>query len=95
MMSWWDTFSRNFFKNEKCEYVIIQPPNVPIYLIIIGMVGKYVSSGLVETLFEALTTGAVFTWAYLEIVSGESLFRRILGGLVMIYFFASRIIAAL
>jgi hypothetical protein len=57
----------------------------------VGFVGQLFSKGGVNTFFDLLFFGAAFAWGYLEIRYGESLFRKILGGCILILIFASRL----
>lgn len=85
------TMRDKLFQDNTGTYVVAQPPNIPMYLVFVGAAGQYVSGGVVQELFSILTAGAIFTWAFLEIVYGESFFRRILGTVVMILFFVGRV----
>ena len=87
--SWID----QIFQDNTGKYVIYQPPNLPIYLIIIGFLGELlVAAGPFHQMFSLLSFGAVFLWSYLEIRFGESLFRRVLGGAIMIAAFLTRLV---
>lgn len=87
----WRKLGDALFQDETGKYVAGQPPNIAVYLILAGFLGKSISSGLVYEFFDLLATGAVFAWAFLEIVYGKSVFRRILGSIVMIVFFVGRL----
>ena len=74
----------HFFKDSKGRIVILQRPNIPL----VGwLASKLLSlptqSYTLKSGFELLSTGFLFTWAYLEIISGDSYFRRVLGGAIM------------
>ena len=86
-------FLKKVFQDNTGKYVVGQPPNIPIILIIIGILGQIVSpeGSLFAEFFALLAFGAVFLWSYLEVVYGESLFRRILGGIVLILLFITRL----
>lgn len=47
--------------------------------------------GTVYNLLEVIGFGMLFTWAFLEITSGDSYARRILGGVVMAIIIANRV----
>jgi len=80
-------FLKYFFQDNTGKYAVAQPPNVPVYIIIITyLLLRVVPAGSMHGVLEAINSGAVFLWAYLEIVYGESLFRRILGVIVMTVF---------
>lgn len=85
------SLTRRLFQDNTGNYVVTQPPNIPIYLLVLGVIGRSVSSGAVEEFFSILASGAIFTWAFLELVYGESLFRRVLGAVVMTLHFVSGI----
>lgn len=80
------TFDRaaNFFKDDKGHVVLFSWPNIPLASwILFNLLSFLVSAGHTKTGFETLSTAALFTWAYLEITSGVSYFRRVLGAVVM------------
>jgi hypothetical protein len=69
-----------FYKDDQGNIVLWQAPNVPLW----GWIGCMVVSALVvsghlKTGFELLGSALLFTWAYLEITSGVTYFRRLLG----------------
>lgn len=74
-----------FFKDKDGKVVITQWPNIPI----IGWLAFKVLSMLIDSAnlknwFENLSLAFLFTFAYLEITSGASYFRRLLGLVVMV-----------
>ncbi|HTK39680.1 MAG TPA: hypothetical protein VL362_02340 [Patescibacteria group bacterium] len=87
----WRSLGRWVFQDETGKYVSAQPPNVSVYLIIAGYLGQSVTDGKLNDFFALLATGAVFTWALLEIMYGKSMFRRALGTVVMTVFFVGRL----
>lgn len=72
------------FQDNTGKYVIGQPPNVPVYLILAGVIGQSLARGAWHDGFQLLFYGAAFTWSYLEMRFGESGVRRVMGVLVMI-----------
>lgn len=81
------------FQDNTGKYIVAQPPNLPVYMMLIGIIGSYiVKSGKVHTLFDLLFFGAAFVWSYLEIRFGESGVRRLMGVVVMTGIFVSRLI---
>lgn len=75
-----------FFSDNTGKYVIGQPPNIPVYLIVLSFVIKnLLSEGWAYDLAAFIMSASVFLWAYLEIAYGESRFRRILGVIVMTF----------
>ena len=79
------------FQDNTGKYAVAQPPNIPVYIIVFSyLLGRIVANGPWHNLIEAVNSGAVFMWAYLEIVYGESVFRRVLGAGVMLLFSFSK-----
>lgn len=78
--------TNRWIKNKDGQTVFFQPPNAPI-LIWFGL--TVIKPLLPEnTMFYQIVTvvafGALFTWAWLEISSGVTYLRRLLGGIVMV-----------
>ncbi len=73
------------------KYVTIQPPNVLVYIMAIAFVAQFVSTGKFDTFFNLLFFGAAFAWSYLEIRFGESMIRRIMGVIVLVSIFLTRL----
>jgi hypothetical protein len=73
-----------FWKDKKGRVVIWQTPNVPL----IGwfaclLVSRIIGGGTFSSGMSYVSTAFLFTWAYLEIVSGDSYFRRLLGAFIL------------
>lgn len=74
-----------FFKDKDGAVVIWQWPNIPIIgWLVCATATRLIGAGAAQHLFAQLSTAFLFTWAYLEISSGASYFRRLLGGIVML-----------
>lgn len=74
----------NLFKNSAGKTVIWQFPNLPLWgWLITSLLAKIYKDSSVHSAFSSLTQAFLFTWSYLELRSGESLFRRILGAIVV------------
>jgi len=72
------------FKNKQGKKIVWQNPNFPLWGWILASVLGYVfKHGHVHNGFQYLGKAFLFTWAYLEIRSGESMFRRVLGIVIM------------
>jgi hypothetical protein len=86
---------RRFVSDSRGRMVIAQRPNAPI----IGWAVLLGASALVdEPMKPALrfvSHAFLFTWGYLELTQGDSPFRRTLGGGVLAYLVASRVLPAL
>jgi hypothetical protein len=71
---------------------IIQKPNLPL----IVWFGSYLVTKLPLTsqashFFGALSFGALFTWAWMEIFYGVNIYRRLLGLTVMIFIMVGKL----
>lgn len=74
-----------FVKNKQGSVVIWQFPNIPLWgWILCTLLALVLKHGHIHTGLHALAQALLFTWAYLELRSGESIFRRTLGGLVLV-----------
>ena len=75
----------SIIKTKNGKSIIAQKPNAPLiaWFIFFAAAKLPVSDQLVQ-LFDLLSFGAIFTWAWMEIFDGVNLFRRILGAVVVI-----------
>lgn len=67
------------------KVVIAQWPNVPLW-IYVAATGTRIAAqpqGTAGTVLEVVAGAAILVWSSLEIVDGESPFRRMLGGVVL------------
>lgn len=77
-----------FFRNpETGEIVVAQPPNPPLLVWLLATLVRVVLSpgGWMGTALSVLATVSIVIWAVLEIVRGDSPFRRVLGGVVLAF----------
>ena len=80
------TFVEKCYKNSEGKVVFAQSPNLPI---LVWATGKLLlllvptTSG-VHTPLTILTTGTLFTWAWLELFAGTTYLRRLLGFVVLV-----------
>ena len=74
---------QKFFKDKDGRVVIFQKPNVPIIVWAMSMVIARLTHGEVRDRFELLAFIALATWAVMEILWGTTLFRRLLGAVVL------------
>ena len=80
------------FQDNTGKYIVGQPPNVPVYLMLVGIIGSNLyAAGRAHTFFELIFFGAAFLWSYLEIRFGEAGVRRIMGVVVMLGIFVSKL----
>jgi hypothetical protein len=75
---------RKFFSDKDGRIVILQRPNVPLWIWMAMMVIGMLTKSTLHTVVSTVGTLAILVWAVLEISWGASPFRRTLGGLVML-----------
>lgn len=77
-------FVDRFMRDKNGSIVLMQFPNVPLLGWMLTAFVAYIvpSSGFSDG-FSGVSRGLLFVWAYLELTSGITYFRRILGGAVM------------
>ena len=85
------TLKELLFQDNTGKYIIGQPPNVLVYLMVAAVLGERLTSGVWADGFGLLFIGAAFTWSYLEIRFGESGIRRIFGAIILIALFMSHL----
>ena len=73
----------NFFRNDKGELVVFQPPNIPVIAATLLWVCSFLP-GVLGDICRVAAFGIGFAWAWLEATSGESHFRRLLGFVVAV-----------
>ena len=76
-----------FFRNpDTGELVLFQAPNLPLWIYLFATAARLIfePEGTPGTLLSFVTRVALVVWAVLEIVDGDSPFRRALGGTVLL-----------
>ncbi len=77
--------SKSFFKDKHGHIVIVSWPNIPLIgWIVFQVLAMIVTKGRIHTGSEALSMAFLYTWAYMEIMSGVNYFRRLLGLIVLV-----------
>jgi len=72
-----------FIRDKRGDVQILQFPNMPIIGWFICLIIAYMlPMGTAKNGFAALSTSFLAIWAYLEITSGRSYFRRSLGTII-------------
>ena len=80
------------FRDDKGEFVIIQPPNLPISIWFIASILKLVfPRGNLYTGLDFVAVGSLTIWSFLEIFQGVNYFRKGLGVVVLIGLIVSKI----
>jgi hypothetical protein len=73
------------FRDSQGTVIIVQPPNLPIWIWVAATSLKFVfTRGPVFEGLDAIAFGSLFTWAWLELFEGVNYFRRALGAIVLI-----------
>lgn len=74
-----------WFHDQAGNFVVFQRPNAPLITWVIARLASLVTPvGWPSRLADIVGFGALFTWSWLEAFAGESRFRRVLGGVVVI-----------
>ncbi len=78
-------FGRLFRNPETGELAIVQLPNIPLWIFIVATAGRLLlrPHGAVATAVSIVSGIAIVWWSIDEILRGDSLFRRMLGGVVL------------
>jgi len=80
----------NFIRNAKGDIVVWQNPNFALWAwIVLTILSKVISDGQLHDGFRLTAQAFLFVWAYMEIRTGESPLRRLLGGVVFASILAS------
>ena len=75
---------KSFFTNKNGVTVLAQPPNVPLIVwLVFTCIGFVLPAGVIKDVATLVALGSLFIWAAMEIISGASGFRRVLGAVVL------------
>ena len=86
------SFKDKCIKDENGNVIIGQSPNLPLKVAIAGFViGLVFDTGRIGVGVDAITFGAFFTWAWLEVFDGVNYLRRLYGFLVLVALVASKV----
>ncbi len=78
------SFWNKFWYDKNGKLAVVQFPNVPLSIwLACTIIAKVISEGRIYNGLSFLGTAALIVWAYLEIISGSSYFRRLLGATVL------------
>ncbi|MDB5176807.1 MAG: hypothetical protein JWN75_475 [Candidatus Saccharibacteria bacterium] len=75
----------SFFKDSHGNWAVIQFPN-PLLLtwLLLVIISMFITDTTIKSSINQLKDAVLFAWAYFEVTSGVSYFRRVLGGFIMI-----------
>lgn len=80
-----NTFVDKAFRDDKGEFVIIQPPNIPLITWSLATALKFVfPTGELNGGLNLIAVTFLFIWSGLELLEGVNYFRKGLGALVLI-----------
>jgi hypothetical protein len=75
----WDAFRRLTTLGFPRRFPIVQFPNAPLILALLGGVAAMFLSGLAHSYAVSVSYLGIAIWAYEEMVTGSNWFRRLLG----------------
>jgi hypothetical protein len=83
-----------FFRNPMTgDVVVFQMPNPPLWLFLAATATRLLTPhGTARDLISLVASASLLVWAVLEIARGESLFRRVLGVVVLVSIVATAMI---
>ena len=81
---------RRFFEDDRGRLVLWQVPNPPLILWGVATAATWMLEGDAAEVAALVAFGAIFTWGWLELTSGVTPFRRLLGAVVLVGAVATR-----
>ena len=75
-----------FFRNpDTGDMILVEMPNIPLWIFLACAAARLVFQpvGTVGTAVSIIGTVSLAVWAVMEVLRGDSPFRRVLGGLVL------------
>ena len=80
------SYTYKFFYDKDNRIVLMQFPNVPLLLFIAASIlARVFKAGWSNDVFRVVAFVSLVIWALLEILTGVNYFRRILGGVVLVF----------
>jgi hypothetical protein len=85
---------RLFVDEDTGRVAVVQMPNAPLWVFLVATALRLLlhPSGTVGTVLSVVSGAALVVWAVLEIARGDSLFRRLLGGVVLVALVLGRLL---
>lgn len=71
------------FRDKNGHVAVLQLPNLPLIIWGAATVGTHFMSGRWQAASGYVALGAIIIWAGMEIMAGSSLFRRLVGAVVL------------
>lgn len=75
---------RRFFSDPQGRLVIAQRPNAPLLAWAVLAIAAWMTRGDWQAFFAFFSAAALVAWAVMELLQGDSPFRRVLGGAVLL-----------
>jgi hypothetical protein len=73
-------------RNKEGKLILWQFPNTPLFgWLIFTLLASIFEHGRIHGGFRLLAQTFLFVWAYFELTSGDTIFRKVLGTIVLIY----------
>ena len=82
------SFVSRFFRNPRTDDIVVaQRPNLPLGIWAVAWAIRAVFSphGALATVLTVVGTASLGVWAVLELIRGDSPFRRVLGAVVLVF----------
>lgn len=80
------------FRDSEGKIVLAQMPNLPVLVgLAATLLQRTLPSGNLQTGFDLVAFGALFTWAWQELFEGVNYFRRAIGLVVLVGLIALRL----
>lgn len=74
-----------FFKNDQGQWAVIQLPNTLLWVwLLLTAIGYFVQDVTLVRHIDTVRSAVLFAWSYLELTQGDSPFRRVFGGVVLV-----------
>jgi len=78
------SFIDKCYKDKDNQVALVAAPNLPIIAwFVFTLLSKIIKTGTLHDLLAIVAFGAIFTWAWLEIIAGVNYFRRALGVVIL------------
>jgi len=84
-------YRNRLFYDQQNQLVLIQWPNIPLLIWLIGTIVVRLTTGTTQLLLSTVATTSLTIWAVLEMISGVNYFRKCLGIVIFMYIIVSRI----
>jgi hypothetical protein len=85
------SFIEKLWQDKNGHQALIQKPNIPlISWFVFSVIGMILPDGRMADISQVISFGFLFTWAWLEVYSGNTYLRRVLGAIILVFIIYSR-----